>query len=850
MIPVVLNVRNFMCYTDVHEPLRFDGIHVAVLAGDNGHGKSALLDAITWVLWGRSRARSVDDLIHSGASEMEVEFEFLLDELQYRVIRKRQRRGKQGYSDLQFAVLGAGGYRPLTERSVGETERAIERTLRMSYDTFTSSSFIQQGRADCFTTSSPAERKRVLAEILELGYFDELEAKAKEAYDEREASLRDERRRSREWEVEIARRPEYQAEVDRLKAALAVVGQTVVALTAECNAARERVARLEAAQLQLTEVVERLARYEADRQRADKLLRERRAMLAQTQAVLGRSGVVEQAARELAEARVALSEADTRLQAYLPLMKAREQALGAIEAERVRHEAELTSRQRQLADLAQAVARGKAAEAELRAAASAMELLLRAQKRQQWLLESSTRNREMIATHRASNAHLKDAMQELRARIEELERLASCPVCLRPVQPAHKDQLRKGYQAQGIELRERFRSQEKACFELDVTVKQHESELRQVGDQLAGQEEAQRKLAQLESAVLCAQEAQQRVAALQDEIVDWQAALVEQRYAPEARRDLAELELRVVALGYDGDRHGELRKRAAELAGAETEKQRLDQARLIAEHFTAQVAELEAALERTAKEWTVEERRRVALSAETATLARDRDRLHQLDEELRQAQGEHGELRVQHMQATGRLDNCALLDKKRTESLVRQDALMREHSIFSDLAHAFGRKGVQAMLIETALPEIEDEANRLLARMTEGRMHVKLESQREGRTGGTIETLDIKIADELGTRSYEMFSGGEGFRVNFAIRVALSRLLAQRAGTKLQTLVVDEGFGSQDQDGRDRIVEAIQAIQDEFAKILVITHLEDLRERFPVRIQVQKTPAGSVYALR
>jgi exonuclease SbcC len=94
-----------------------------------------------------------------------------------------------------------------------------------------------------------------------------------------------------------------------------------------------------------------------------------------------------------------------------------------------------------------------------------------------------------------------------------------------------------------------------------------------------------------------------------------------------------------------------------------------------------------------------------------------------------------------------------------------------------------------------------------------------------------------------------MFSGGESFRVNFAMRIALSRLLAQRAGTRLQTLIVDEGFGSQDQEGRDRIVEAIQAIQHEFEKILVITHLDDLRDRFPVRIDVQKTPQGSILSL-
>ncbi len=90
-----------------------------------------------------------------------------------------------------------------------------------------------------------------------------------------------------------------------------------------------------------------------------------------------------------------------------------------------------------------------------------------------------------------------------------------------------------------------------------------------------------------------------------------------------------------------------------------------------------------------------------------------------------------------------------------------------------------------------------------------------------------------------------MFSGGEAFRINFALRLALSRVLAHRAGARLQTLVIDEGFGSQDADGRQRLVEAINLVSNEFEKILVITHLEDLKDAFPARIEVTKTPLGS-----
>jgi exonuclease SbcC len=126
-------------------------------------------------------------------------------------------------------------------------------------------------------------------------------------------------------------------------------------------------------------------------------------------------------------------------------------------------------------------------------------------------------------------------------------------------------------------------------------------------------------------------------------------------------------------------------------------------------------------------------------------------------------------------------------------------------------------------------------------------MSVLFQTQRELKTRDTLkETLDIIISDSAGRRDYEMFSGGEAFRVNFAIRLALSEVLAQRAGARLQTLVIDEGFGNQDALGRQRLIEAINTIKEDFAKIVVITHIEALKDAFPTRIEVEKTPRGSV----
>ena len=199
----------------------------------------------------------------------------------------------------------------------------------------------------------------------------------------------------------------------------------------------------------------------------------------------------------------------------------------------------------------------------------------------------------------------------------------------------------------------------------------------------------------------------------------------------------------------------------------------------------------------------------------------------------------------------GARQQLAALDmfaEQRQKRLGERQQLAETFSQYEDLRQAFSKRGVPAMIIETVVPELERSANELLGRMSEGRMNVRIETQRSTQTGELREALDILISDELGTRAYELYSGGEAFRIDFAVRVALSRLLARRAGAQLRCLFIDEGFGTQDARGREQLVAAITSIQDDFDRILVITHIDDLKESFPARLEVRKTPEGSEYS--
>ena len=148
-----------------------------------------------------------------------------------------------------------------------------------------------------------------------------------------------------------------------------------------------------------------------------------------------------------------------------------------------------------------------------------------------------------------------------------------------------------------------------------------------------------------------------------------------------------------------------------------------------------------------------------------------------------------------------------------------RDAHAKRLALLKQLEDAFSNNGIPALLIEQALPEIETQANIVLDRLSAGSMTVRFETQREKKDkkdSGRIQSLDILISDGSGSRAYELFSGGEAFRINFAIRLALSRVLAHRAGARLQMLVIDEGFGSQDADGKQRLIEAINLVRPDF----------------------------------
>jgi exonuclease SbcC len=694
MIPVILELENFLAY---HHPpaLILEGVHVACLAGPNGAGKSSLLDAMTWALWGKARTNTADELIHQGETEMRVSLVFDQEGNRYRVLRQRK-AGKRGASllDLQVWDRPTESWRSLSEAGIRETQARIDALLRLDYDTFVNSALLVQGRADEFTTKTPAERKQVLGRILGLERWETYEQRAREKGGETRAAMQRLEGRIAEIESELARRDERQQEMAAAESAAEHAAALLAGAESEWNSLEQTRTELIGLQREIDDLTRRITTAEREDAEAEV---ERKKAIAQAD-----RGSLEKAKAEVVEQANVLATIQT-------------------EAEGVaRRQAEL---------------------------------------------------REEAATLRGLNQTLVPETEPIKRRVETLQAATEpvCPTCGQTLTDDHRHRLIQELETDVAQRREMYRVNQARIRELETEIQGLERDQTERQTRLAQRGGLEKRLGELEKALAQAGEAAERAATLEAR---------QKRWREEAERDR--------------ERRRTLERQASEAEGR--------------------------------------------LKAAAVTQA-DLDRLRK-------------EKRLADERVGGARQQLAALDsyeEQRKARLAEREELAETLSQFEDLRTAFSKRGVPAMIIETVVPDLERAANELLTRMSEGRMNVRIETQRSLQTGELREALDILISDELGTRPYELYSGGEAFRINFAVRVALSRLLARRAGAQLRCLFMDEGFGTQDERGREHLVAAITSIQDDFDRILVITHIDSLKEAFPARLEVRKTPDGSEY---
>lgn len=852
MIPYHLYVCGFLSYRQPVE-LDFTGFSLACVAGANGAGKSSLLDAITWALFGQARRR--DEAVihaHPEVKTAEVVFTFEYEGALYRVQRIAS-RGKP--TELWFYIQQPsteGGDSPtwksLTERTQRATQERIQRILRMDYETFINASFFLQGKADQFTQQRPGERKRILGSILGLEVWEEYRERAAKKRAEIESEVDHIQGRLGEIEAELGEESSRRERLEQLKKELAQVTaarrtqEEALELMRKAAAALEEKRRLvdafrrqvRAAETRLEDLQERLRQRQAEKQSMADLIHRAEQIRADYQNW--------QAARQSVQRWEDLAEVYRRLE------RQRQEPEAEIQATRLRLEQERAHWVARQQEIQMRQTTRLALQEQLDQAVQALEQAEAELERRRTLEAELDDLRQKLPQLEAENQRLKVEMEELKATIEKLEADSICPLCGQTLSQVDRARLLETLQRQGKEKGDQFRANKMEHDQADQVKRDLQQQIQALSHAPASVMAHSRKVEQLRVQIHHIDELVMAWEAETTQRLEVERQLTQEDFCHAARQRLSEIEQEMQRLGYDAAAHEDARQKEAAGRQAEQELRDLEKAqatlnaleREITE-LQAQALEAQAELEKLSDECQRSEQELAESEARTPDLRTGEQQLDYWREQ-------ENILRMQIGAAQQKVDVLGDLKKRRSALESRKQTLLTQISRYKQLEKAFSQNGVPALLIEQALPQIELRANAILDRLSGGGMTVRFvtqEAYKDKRRADLRETLDIQISDASGTRDYELYSGGEAFRVNFAIRLALSEVLAQRAGARLQMLVVDEGFGSQDALGRQRLIETINMVKDDFAKILIITHIEELKDAFPNRIEVEKTEHGS-----
>lgn len=888
MIPLKLHVKNFLSYS-APQDIDFEPYGLICLSGKNGHGKSSLLDALTWALWGQARKVSVapkadEGLMHLGQTHMMVILDFMCHNTRYRVKREFTLAAKKGHTNLEFGILEpeTGAFKPLTDKTIRGTQETINRTIGLEYEGFINSACMRQGQSHEFSKKSPKERKDILASLLGLDHFEQVRRLALDKVREAQGAQEHAQALVRTLEEELKEKKSFTEQLQSVSGHLQVLQEKEKLVVAESAAhdlligeAKRQSMEAEKVRFKQSHLAQRL---------------EQELATIRTHVRTWREILKKQRARPTL---LTLEQERTHLQNELTTLRLlgakkvqlKEEILIKQEALRIHmhekstlHRQELETLDRGLQSESHSLDTARLKKEELTQRISQhLSELDRVQSKYQ-LLKNSLQplqaelivTREKILERRKSYYHrfitqaqsLKSTLADIQQKkqlVDSAEQ-AQCPLCEQLTDKEHlshkfkrEEQLRTHQLGRLSRVCTTLKSQltvEHANLELlkksDAEQQILRPQLMELDQQIAKEQstvDLLKKESRAVDIVIATHTTQLNTLKIvrAQRVEEFELSSTQDTTAQTLEADLTRLQREVAHIGYDAEKERTL------ALNLEAVTQEVSQQTVLLREFV-----LQDERKRSIHERCIEARylkKELQELAQSLPALQDEGHLVIRETILKESLKTIGQEKEQLIHQQGALEAQLYALEQKELSLRSYTALVQENSRSADeylsIATAFSKDGIQALLIEEALPEIEEEANLLLARLTENRAHISIDSLRDTKSGKTKETLDIKISDAVGVRPYEMFSGGEAFRIDFALRIALAKLLARRAGTALQTLIIDEGFGSQDEEGLAYIMQALHMIRDDFEKVIIVSHLPTLKEQFPVHFEVYKTPQGS-----
>jgi len=860
MIPSKLRLTNFMCYRGTTEALDFDQFEVVCITGENGNGKSALLEAITWVVWGKTKVLFSKDLITNGENDMLVDFEFFIDYIsddselnnKYKIIRSI--RTKSGGSILDLQQFDGINYVSISGDTISETQKQIINLVNMDYETFVNTSYLMQGNADRFTTSKPDERKDILSAILNLDHYQNLADFTRNILRNTDSYINANNILVDRTRLEIS-------DLDPGNNGTDFIEKEIINLNQKIESLNKQKLKLQQ-NLQLNnKYLNEISDFQSKKQllsssyennidminNLNDLLLKDNELLIQSDNILDRYNDAITKQKELDDLYITSSkyqdinnqlntlqnELDFRMNELEIELRNLSKNRNVLDKKINQDKFLLEDNQKNLSDY-----RSKITELN-KLNENYLNLINK-------FSDEITQFKNKLVTLQTSN---KDHENKLDLLQKEHK---TCPLC----KSGLNDETKKSIV---FDLNNKIQLNIKDINNNKSKLDESEKEFFYIQDKY---KKITKSLTDLNSTINLVNNDCIRIKKEIDEninqILSYKNLMNDTKYLYENdikikvnKNKIWELNLLLDDLKFDQDRFNTLINEVPDFK-TESEKNFL-----LLNQSEERIKENKVKLNTLNIDSLI-------IKDQIKALEKNIKNINQIINSLniKSDSSENIDFSLDDLKKTLMLKQNSLnylISKKNylDEILINNKELYIKSEDLKFLELSFSRNGIQALIIENVLPSLEFEANKLLSYLTENKLSINLQIRKGRRLKNTedfSQEIDIIIADENGAvREYETYSGGESFRIDFAIRIALSRLVSLRSGVRSPILFIDEGFGSQDQIGQDRLREAIQEISNsenyKFKKIIVITHLESLKESFGVALEVSKNESSSYFSL-
>ena len=860
MIPSKLRLTNFMCYRGTTEALDFDQFEVVCITGENGNGKSALLEAITWVVWGKTKVLFSKDLITKGENDMLVDFEFFIDYIsddselnnKYKIIRSI--RTKSGGSILDLQQFDGINYVSISGDTISETQKQIINLVNMDYETFVNTSYLMQGNADRFTTSKPDERKDILSAILNLDHYQNLADFTRNILRNTDSYINANNILVDRTRLEIS-------DLDPGNNGTDFIEKEIINLNQKIESLNKQKLKLQQ-NLQLNnKYLNEISDFQSKKQllsssyennidminNLNDLLLKDNELLIQSDNILDRYNDAITKQKELDDLYITSSkyqdinnqlntlqnELDFRMNELEIELRNLSKNRNVLDKKINQDKFLLEDNQKNLSDY-----RSKITELN-KLNENYLNLINK-------FSDEITQFKNKLVTLQTSN---KDHENKLDLLQKEHK---TCPLC----KSGLNDETKKSIV---FDLNNKIQLNIKDINNNKSKLDESEKEFFYIQDKY---KKITKSLTDLNSTINLVNNDCIRIKKEIDEninqILSYKNLMNDTKYLYENdikikvnKNKIWELNLLLDDLKFDQDRFSTLINEVPDFK-TESEKNFL-----LLNQSEERIKENKVKLNTLNIDSLI-------IKDQIKALEKNIKNINQIINSLniKSDSSENIDFSLDDLKKTLMLKQNSLnylISKKNylDEILINNKELYIKSEDLKFLELSFSRNGIQALIIENVLPSLELEANKLLSYLTENKLSINLQIRKGRRLKNTedfSQEIDIIIADENGAvREYETYSGGESFRIDFAIRIALSRLVSLRSGVRSPILFIDEGFGSQDQIGQDRLREAIQKVSNsenyKFKKIIVITHLESLKESFGVALEVSKNENSSYFSL-